>query len=286
MNALGSLGSYISKGVYSVSGPFHPFGGAVDIIVVEQSDGSFKSSPWYVRFGKFQGVLKSKEKIVKICVNGVEANFCMHLNNKGQAYFLKEVENEEEANKGDQPRDDCASSFGRRPMKSSSYNCVSSMASPGSPDETTIPRTQSDQMLPRLNSLECAEIAAELLDVNWSTALPTGGSPKKDVDKVCNGKNDSRDNNLEEDVARCRKGDSFMEEECEAISKMGEDYKCSLETRKSIRPTYFRCNNINRNKMLAHGAKLKSSNVGLDTSEEELSVKSEVHFLFSMSNSL
>ncbi|XP_020584511.1 phosphatidate phosphatase PAH2-like [Phalaenopsis equestris] len=95
MNAVGKLGSYISRGVYTVSGPFHPFGGAVDIIVVQQPDGSFKSSPWYIRFGKFQGVLKTKEKIVIISVNGVEAGFHMHLDHKGEAHFLKDPDTEE-----------------------------------------------------------------------------------------------------------------------------------------------------------------------------------------------
>ncbi|KAI0507576.1 hypothetical protein KFK09_013702 [Dendrobium nobile] len=95
MNAVGKLGSYISRGVYTVSGPFHPFGGAVDIIVVQQPDGSFKSSPWYIRFGKFQGVLKTKEKIVSISVNGVEAGFHMYLDHKGEAHFLKESDTEE-----------------------------------------------------------------------------------------------------------------------------------------------------------------------------------------------
>ena len=33
------------------------------MVVVEQEDGSFKSSPFHVRFGKM-GVLKAKEKIV------------------------------------------------------------------------------------------------------------------------------------------------------------------------------------------------------------------------------
>ena len=37
--------------------------GAIDVVVVEQEDGSFKSSPFHVRFGKM-GVLKAKEKIV------------------------------------------------------------------------------------------------------------------------------------------------------------------------------------------------------------------------------
>ena len=37
--------------------------GAIDVVVVEQEDGTFKSSPFHVRFGKM-GVLKAKEKIV------------------------------------------------------------------------------------------------------------------------------------------------------------------------------------------------------------------------------
>ena len=37
--------------------------GAIDVIVVEQEDGTYKSSPFHVRFGKL-GVLKAKEKIV------------------------------------------------------------------------------------------------------------------------------------------------------------------------------------------------------------------------------
>ncbi|KAI7731085.1 hypothetical protein M8C21_001264, partial [Ambrosia artemisiifolia] len=89
------LGSYISQGVYTVSGPFHPFGGAVDIVVVQQQDGSLKSSPWYVRFGKFQGVLKMKVRVVDINVNGVDAGFHMYLDPRGEAYFLREVDSEE-----------------------------------------------------------------------------------------------------------------------------------------------------------------------------------------------
>ncbi|WCJ35404.1 Phosphatidate phosphatase PAH2 [Euphorbia peplus] len=92
MYAVERLGSYITRGVYTVSGPFHPFGGAVDIIVVEQPDGSFKSSPWYIRFGKFQGVLKAREKVVTINVNGTEAGFHMFLDQRGEAHFLREME--------------------------------------------------------------------------------------------------------------------------------------------------------------------------------------------------
>lgn len=94
MNVVGKFGSLISQGVYSVATPFHPFGGAVDIIVVQQQDGSFRSTPWYVRFGKFQGVLKGAEKIVRISVNGSEANFHMYLDNSGEAYFVREADPE------------------------------------------------------------------------------------------------------------------------------------------------------------------------------------------------
>ncbi|XP_054793765.1 phosphatidate phosphatase PAH1-like [Prosopis cineraria] len=94
MNVVGKVGSLISQGVYSVATPFHPFGGAVDVIVVQQQDGTFRSTPWYVRFGKFQGVLKGAEKIVRINVNGAEANFHMYLDNSGEAYFVKEVDDD------------------------------------------------------------------------------------------------------------------------------------------------------------------------------------------------
>ncbi|XP_019258498.1 PREDICTED: phosphatidate phosphatase PAH1-like isoform X2 [Nicotiana attenuata] len=102
MNVVGKVSSFITQGVYSVATPFHPFGGAVDIIVVKQHDGTFRSTPWYVRFGKFQGVLKGAEKVVRIEVNGKEADFHMYLDNSGEAYFIKEVTgaNENEENGG------------------------------------------------------------------------------------------------------------------------------------------------------------------------------------------
>ncbi|XP_022767462.1 phosphatidate phosphatase PAH1-like isoform X2 [Durio zibethinus] len=92
MNVVGKVGSLISQGVYSVATPFHPFGGAVDVIVVQQQDGTFRSTPWHVQFGKFQGVLKGAEKVVRITVNGIEADFHMYLDNSGEAYFVREVD--------------------------------------------------------------------------------------------------------------------------------------------------------------------------------------------------
>lgn len=44
--------------------------GAIDVVAVEQPDGSFQCSPFHVRFGKL-GVLRSREKVVSIffCFN-------------------------------------------------------------------------------------------------------------------------------------------------------------------------------------------------------------------------
>ncbi|ESW34683.1 hypothetical protein PHAVU_001G171900 [Phaseolus vulgaris] len=100
MNVVGKVGSLITQGVYSVATPFHPFGGAVDVIVVQQQDGTFRCTPWYVRFGKFQGVLKGTEKVVRINVNGVESHFHMYLDNSGEAYFVKEVDDDGGGDKG------------------------------------------------------------------------------------------------------------------------------------------------------------------------------------------
>lgn len=64
--------------------------GAIDVIVVEQPDGSFATSPFHVRFGKI-GVLRSKEKIVDIEVNGRPVNIHMKLGDSGEAFFVEEV---------------------------------------------------------------------------------------------------------------------------------------------------------------------------------------------------
>ncbi|CAN4092726.1 unnamed protein product [Withania somnifera] len=95
MSTMGRIGSYIGRGVRSVSGNLNPFGGAVDIIVVKQPDGSLKSSPWYVRFGMIQGVPKARENVVNVSVNGIEAGFRMNLDSRGQAYFLRERDMED-----------------------------------------------------------------------------------------------------------------------------------------------------------------------------------------------
>ena len=94
MNVVGRVGNLISQGVLAIAVPFHPFGGAIDVIVVQQRDGSFWSTPWHVQFGKFQGVLKGAEKVC-VTVNVFEADFHMYLDSLGEAYFRSEVDSSE-----------------------------------------------------------------------------------------------------------------------------------------------------------------------------------------------
>ncbi|XP_034185718.1 phosphatidate phosphatase LPIN isoform X3 [Osmia lignaria lignaria] len=64
--------------------------GAIDVVVVEQPDGSFTCSPFHVRFGKL-GVLRSREKIVDIEINGDPRQIHMKLGDSGEAFFVEEV---------------------------------------------------------------------------------------------------------------------------------------------------------------------------------------------------
>lgn len=63
MNYIGKIISNLGQ-AYSEINPA-TLTGAIDVIIVEQEDGSFKCSPFHVRFGKM-GVIRSKEKIVSI----------------------------------------------------------------------------------------------------------------------------------------------------------------------------------------------------------------------------
>uniref|UniRef100_A0A6M2DQE0 LNS2/PITP domain-containing protein n=1 Tax=Xenopsylla cheopis TaxID=163159 RepID=A0A6M2DQE0_XENCH len=69
--------------------------GAIDVVVVEQPDGAFTCSPFHVRFGKL-GVLRSKEKLVDIEINGEIRDIHMKLGESGEAFFVEGVYEEDE----------------------------------------------------------------------------------------------------------------------------------------------------------------------------------------------
>ncbi|KAI9096699.1 hypothetical protein K1719_025878 [Acacia pycnantha] len=187
MQVVGRLGSYISRGVSTVSGSVR---GAVDIVLVEQKDGSFKSSPWYVRFGKSHGVLTTEERMISINVNGVEANFHMYMDHKGQAFFLREVEVEEGESSGDETdfldkrhlksRSCCFESDKPNYMDQVDMNTGNMLARTSSDGSVAGALVIGDNDLIAARSLDCAEIAADLLEVRWSTNLSGDRPPRKD----------------------------------------------------------------------------------------------------------
>ncbi|XP_077208787.1 phosphatidate phosphatase LPIN2 [Paroedura picta] len=65
--------------------------GCIDVIVVQQQDGTYLCSPFHVRFGKL-GVLRSKEKVIDIEINGEAVDLHMKLGDNGEAFFVQETE--------------------------------------------------------------------------------------------------------------------------------------------------------------------------------------------------
>ncbi|XP_062850021.1 phosphatidate phosphatase LPIN2 [Trichomycterus rosablanca] len=69
--------------------------GCIDVVVVRQKDGTYQCSPFHVRFGKL-GVLRSKEKVIDIEINGEPVDLHMKLGDNGEAFFVQETEVENE----------------------------------------------------------------------------------------------------------------------------------------------------------------------------------------------
>ncbi|XP_017278417.2 zgc:123305 isoform X3 [Kryptolebias marmoratus] len=96
MNIVGQLAETVFVTVKELYRGLNPatLTGGIDVIVVRQPDGSFQCSPFHVRFGKL-GVLRSKEKIVDIEVNGEPVDLHMKLGDNGEAFFVEQNENME-----------------------------------------------------------------------------------------------------------------------------------------------------------------------------------------------
>uniref|UniRef100_A0A8C7WX77 phosphatidate phosphatase n=1 Tax=Oryzias sinensis TaxID=183150 RepID=A0A8C7WX77_9TELE len=102
MNYVGQLAGQVFVQVKELYRGLNPatLSGCIDVIVVRQPDGSLQCSPFHVRFGKM-GVLRSREKVVDIEINGEPVSLHMKLGENGEAFFVKEMEN-----KLDQLRED------------------------------------------------------------------------------------------------------------------------------------------------------------------------------------
>lgn len=65
--------------------------GSIDVVIIQQDDGTYHCSPFHVRFGKI-GVLRAREKVVDITINGKPVDLHMKLGEAGEAFFVREVE--------------------------------------------------------------------------------------------------------------------------------------------------------------------------------------------------
>uniref|UniRef100_A0A9J8BPK6 phosphatidate phosphatase n=1 Tax=Cyprinus carpio carpio TaxID=630221 RepID=A0A9J8BPK6_CYPCA len=93
MNYVGQLAETVFVTVKELYRGLNPatLTGGIDVIVVRQPDGSYQCSPFHVRFGKL-GVLRSKEKVVDIEINGEPVSLHMKLGDNGEAFFVEENE--------------------------------------------------------------------------------------------------------------------------------------------------------------------------------------------------
>ncbi|XP_010017866.1 PREDICTED: phosphatidate phosphatase LPIN1 isoform X1 [Nestor notabilis] len=97
MNYVGQLAGQVFVTVKELYKGLNPatLSGCIDVIVVRQPDGDLQCSPFHVRFGKM-GVLRSREKVVDIEINGEAVDLHMKLGDNGEAFFVQEMDNDQE----------------------------------------------------------------------------------------------------------------------------------------------------------------------------------------------
>ncbi|XP_014324680.1 phosphatidate phosphatase LPIN1 isoform X1 [Xiphophorus maculatus] len=97
MNYVGQLAGQVFVQVKELYRGLNPatLSGCIDVIVVRHPDGSLHCSPFHVRFGKM-GVLRSREKVVDIEINGEPVDLHMKLGDNGEAFFVQQTNNDQE----------------------------------------------------------------------------------------------------------------------------------------------------------------------------------------------
>uniref|UniRef100_A0A8C1H561 phosphatidate phosphatase n=2 Tax=Cyprinus carpio TaxID=7962 RepID=A0A8C1H561_CYPCA len=124
MNYVGQLAGQVFVQVKELYRGLNPatLSGCIDVIVVRQPDGALICSPFHVRFGKM-GVLRSREKVVDIEINGEPVDLHMKLGENGEAFFVKETE-------GDQVQNISQTC---KPSHYDQYSCYPNVSRPGTP---------------------------------------------------------------------------------------------------------------------------------------------------------
>ncbi|XP_023172832.2 phosphatidate phosphatase LPIN3 isoform X4 [Drosophila hydei] len=136
--------------------------GAIDVIAVEQPDGEFLCSPFHVRFGKL-GVLRSREKVVDIEINGVPVDIQMKLGDSGEAFFVEECLEDDD--------DELPANLATSPIPKSFLQSLNNKSIDILEDMRTVDKSASDDLqiplpIPRRNSIDLSkeepkEIAVE-----------------------------------------------------------------------------------------------------------------------------
>jgi len=86
-SASSAFGSYVSAAASAFDFNKATLSGALDVIAVQHDDGVIACTPFHVRFGKFK-LLRSRDKLVYVYVNGKKTHLRMQLGDAGEAYFI------------------------------------------------------------------------------------------------------------------------------------------------------------------------------------------------------
>ena len=143
--------------------------GAIDTIAIVQPDGSIKSTPFHVRFGKI-GVFRAKNNVVTIKVNNekIEGVY-MKLGERGEAFFVREVSEEE----------DRLTEFGEGRGENGSQDDLSNRKQlPSQRDERHQPRNDELVTSPIISPAESDEEDDESQEATRSTSLDPLSSTK------------------------------------------------------------------------------------------------------------
>ncbi|KAK2720785.1 hypothetical protein QYM36_004604 [Artemia franciscana] len=163
------------KTIYSEINPA-TLSGAIDVIVVKQKDGTYTCSPFHVRFGKM-GVLRSKEKVVDILVNGETVDIHMKLGESGEAFFVEEILEAEECPPflvtspipAEKPDDFADTQF---PYRNRASSEGAAHRKPPDVETKTVAQTDSDILLP--SELETYNFDKNLKPCHVSDVIESG----------------------------------------------------------------------------------------------------------------
>lgn len=147
--------------------------GAIDVIIIRQDDGTYVSSPWHVRFGKM-GVIRAKQKVVDIEINGEPVDLHMKLGEAGEAFFVEEAEDVSEV----------PAHLATSPLESNSLDLMEKgllemAAQDGQNSELTTPIIEHSGMIvmlegnsPVVSALPKQSLAQSLPETGFFTSFP------------------------------------------------------------------------------------------------------------------